>query len=101
MRMRIEDVVAVPGRGVCVTGRLAAGTAVPDRALLLGPDGQAEGRTGGRRPVAVTIAGVERFRRCFAGDGDGGGGADEAVGLRLTGVAAHEVGRGMLLCTED
>ncbi|WP_344623510.1 LuxR C-terminal-related transcriptional regulator [Kitasatospora arboriphila] len=88
---------ACPSPRVPSPGRLAAGTAVPDRALLPGPDGQAEGRTGGRRPVAVTIAGVERFRRCFAGDG----GADEAVGLLLTGVAAHEVGRGMLLCTED
>ncbi|MEW1913505.1 hypothetical protein AB0442_34640 [Kitasatospora sp. NPDC085895] len=97
MRMRIEDVVAVPGRGVAVTGRLAAGTAVPDRALLLGPDGQAAGRAAGRRPLTVTVAGLERFRSCFAGDGA----ADEAVGLLLTGVAADEVGRGMLLCTED
>ncbi|WP_159401225.1 hypothetical protein [Streptomyces sp. NRRL B-24484] len=87
--MRIEDVYALPGRGVGVTGRLPAGTALTGRAWLLGPDGS--------RPVAVAVAGVERFRRCFAED-DGRG---EAVGVLLTGAAAHEVDRGMLLCTDD
>ncbi|MCU7826369.1 hypothetical protein [Kitasatospora sp. DSM 101779] len=87
MRMGIEDVIALSGRGLGVTGRLAAGTAVGDRAWLSGPAGR----------LPVTVAGVERFRPCFAEDESRG----ETVALLLTGVAADEVHRGMLLCTDD
>ena len=83
LRLTVEDVFEIKGRGTVLTGRLDRGALqVGDEVTLQGPSGVRQ----------TTVTGIEMFRKVVEGAKKG-----DTVGLLLAGVGKDDIKRGTVL----